>query len=342
MTQLRTGFFTRLLDKAPPAERYRLATEQIQHAEHLGFDTAWIAQHHFHEHEGGLPSPLVFLAHAGALTRHIRLGTAVITLPMEDPLRVAEDTAVLDLLTQGRLDIGFGSGGTPDSFLAFDTHFEQRRQVFTENLHRVESAWRGDSLGRPDNRLYPAAAHLASRIWIATFSAEGAVEAARAGHGLMLSRTQPRPQGEEDLPLDAIQNPIVDAYLDALPAGVTPRILASRTAFVTDERTRARALAVGGLTRQATQYQQAGHKLRGTTLDDYIGQFDVHLGEPGDVLASLKQDSVLSRVTDVAFQVHSIEPPHQDILRSLTLLAREVLPALKGEKAAVRQQEEVK
>lgn len=89
MTQKRIGFFTRLLDKAPAAERYRLATEQIQHAEALGFDSAWVAQHHFHEKEGGLPSPLVFLAHVGAHTHHIRLGTGIITLPMENAVRVA-------------------------------------------------------------------------------------------------------------------------------------------------------------------------------------------------------------------------------------------------------------
>jgi hypothetical protein len=63
MTRKRLGFFTRLLDDATPKERYRLATEQIRHAERHGFDSAWIAQHHFHESEGGLPSPLLFLAH---------------------------------------------------------------------------------------------------------------------------------------------------------------------------------------------------------------------------------------------------------------------------------------
>ena len=51
----RLGFFTRLLDQADPAERYRLATAQIVHAERCGFDSAWVAQHHFHEDEGGLP-----------------------------------------------------------------------------------------------------------------------------------------------------------------------------------------------------------------------------------------------------------------------------------------------
>jgi len=103
----RLGFFTRLLDNVPAKQRYQLATEQIQHAERCGFDTAWIAQHHFHEDEGGLPSPLVFLAHAAAHTRTIRLGTAIITLPMENALRVAEDAAVLDLLSDGRWKSGW-------------------------------------------------------------------------------------------------------------------------------------------------------------------------------------------------------------------------------------------
>src|SRR5262245_37310181 len=79
----RLGFFTRLLDQAAPAERYRLATAQIVQAERCGFDTAWIAQHHFHEDEGGLPAPFVFLAQVAAQTSRIRLGTAIVTLPLE-------------------------------------------------------------------------------------------------------------------------------------------------------------------------------------------------------------------------------------------------------------------
>ena len=118
-TKKRLGFFTRILDDVAPGERYRLAQAQIVHAEAHGFDSAWIAQHHFHADEGGLPSPTVFLAHVAASTRRIRLGTGVITLPLESPLRVAEDTAVADLLSGGRLEVGFGTGGTRESFEAF-------------------------------------------------------------------------------------------------------------------------------------------------------------------------------------------------------------------------------
>ena len=329
MTRNRLGFFTRLLDDAAPKERYRLATEQIRHAERLGFDSAWIAQHHFHEHEGGLPSPLVFLAHAAAHTERIRLGTAIITLPMEDPLRVAEDAAVLDLLADGRLEVGFGSGGTPTSFLPFGLTSERRGEVFAEHLHLIQSAWRGDSLAHPDNHLYPPAPQLAERIWIATFSAEGAIRAGQAGHGLMLSRTQPRPVGQPQLPLDAIQNPIIDAYLSALPAGVAPRILASRTAFVADSQQYALQVAEPGLRRQAAAHRAAGHQLIGDTVTDYLSQLDAHVGDVEQVKASLAQDSVLARVTDISFQVHSVEPAHRDTLRSLELIAQHIAPQLR-------------
>ncbi|MGL5599922.1 MAG: putative FMN-dependent luciferase-like monooxygenase [Silvania sp.] len=328
MTRKRLGFFTRLLDDAPAKERYRLATEQIRHAERYGFDSAWIAQHHFHEHEGGLPSPLVFLAHVAAHTTSIRLGTAIITLPLENPLRVAEDTAVLDLLADGRLEVGFGSGGTPTSFLPFGLTINERAATFADHLHLIHSAWRGDSLTHPDNHLYPPAPQLAERVWIATFSVDGAVRAAQQGHGLMLSRTQPRPADNLSLSLDAIQNPIIDAYLDALPSGVAPRILASRTAFVADSDAYALKVAEAGLTRQAQQHRAAGHALIGDTVTDYIHQFDAHIGAPQTVLASLQRDSVLARATDISFQVHSVEPSHQDTLRSIELIAEQIAPHL--------------
>lgn len=329
----RIGFFTRLLDKVPASERYRLATEQIQYAEQLGFDSAWVAQHHFHENEGGLPSPLVFLAHVGAQTQRIRLGTGIITLPMENAVRVAEDAAVADLLIGGRLELGLGSGGTPSAFDTFGLTFDQRGDVFAQHLATLQDAWQGKTLTKTDNRLYPPALGLDKKIWIATFSARGAQLAGKAGHGLMLSRTQPRPEGQPHLPLDALQNPIIDAYLEALPAGVTPRILASRTAFVADDHHYARKVALPGLTEQAAGYRRAGHHLRGETLDDLIGQFDAHIGDPQQVLTSLRQDSVLPRVTDISFQVHSVEPSHRDLLHSLDLLSRYIVPVFRSHTA---------
>src|SRR5881409_2814584 len=123
----RLGFFTRLLDQAAPSERYRLATAQIIHAERFGFDSAWIAQHHFHEDEGGLPAPFVFLAQVAARTSRIRLGTGIVTLPLELPIRVAGDAAVLDLTSGGRLEVGVGGGGNLSSYATFGAVPAERR-----------------------------------------------------------------------------------------------------------------------------------------------------------------------------------------------------------------------
>ncbi|WP_018902639.1 putative FMN-dependent luciferase-like monooxygenase [Rhizobium sp. 2MFCol3.1] len=335
-TPKRLGFFTRILDDVPAAERYRLAAEQIIHAERHGFDSAWIAQHHFHADEGGLPSPAVFLAHIAARTSNIRLGTGVITLPMENALRVAEDTAVLDLLSNGRLEIGFGTGGTRESFEAFGIDPDRKGEVYAEKLATVRDAWAGKLLSG-DNRLYPDAPHLKNRVWLATFSAQGARLAGLNGDGLMLSRTQPRPADRSGARLDELQNPIIDTYLAALPEGATPRILGSRSLFVADDRKRALAFAETGLRRVAERFAAAGHHIPGDSLDDLIKALDSHVGTPDDVIASLKDDSALSRATDITFQVHSIDPPHAEILRSIELIAAEVAPALGWHRTAETQ-----
>jgi putative FMN-dependent luciferase-like monooxygenase len=325
---MRLGFFTRILDIAPPAERYRLATAQIAHAEACGFHAAWVAQHHFHEAEGGLPAPLVFLAHAAAHTSRIRLGTGIITLPLELPIRVAEDCAVLDQLCGGRLEVGVGPGGNLTAFAAFGLDPAARNTLLTSHLALLRTAWSGGALPGGD-RLYPAAPQLTRRIWQATFTIEGARRAGAAGDGLLLSRTQPRPPGQPDLPLADIQDPMIDAYLEALPAGTPPRILASRSVFVADHRAEAMRFAAIGLPRLATRLVGTDRTPGGTAIETLIKAFDVHIGEPADVIASLQADPTLARATELAVQVHSIDPPHPFILRSIELTAKEVWPHLK-------------
>src|SRR5262245_19782913 len=324
----RLGFFTRLLDQAEPAERYRLAIAQIVHAERLGFDSAWIAQHHFHEDEGGLPAPFVFLAQVAAQTSRIRLGTAIVTLPLELPIRVAEDSAVLDLMCGGRLEVGVGGGGNLSSYAAFGQDSAERAALLTRNLQVLRDAWGGRPLPGGKDRLYPQNPGLVERVWQATFTVDGARRAGAAGDGLMLSRTQPRPAGAPDLPLAEIQNPMIDAYLEALPDGREPRILASRTVFVADDNEEARRFAEIGLGRHRARLTRLGRATGdGSGLDAMIVAMDVHLGTPDKVIASLQTDSALSRATEVAVQVHSIDPPHPFILRSIELVAEVVAPA---------------
>lgn len=334
----RLGFFTRLLDQADAAERYRLATAQIVHAERCGFNSAWIAQHHFHEGEGGLPAPFVFLAQAAVQTSRIRLGTGIVTLPLELPVRVAEDAAVTDLMSGGRLEVGVGPGGNLTAFTAFGLDANDRHTLMERNLELMRTAWSGGALPGGD-RLYPSSPTLVDRIWQATFSVAGARRAGAAGDGLMLSRTQPRSPDAPNASLAEIQNPMIDAYLEALPKGRAPRILASRTVFVADDRKEAMRLAESGLTRLRHRLAATGNLSSGNLVGDLIAAFDVHVGTPEDVVASLQADTTLARATDLTVQSHSIDPPHPFILRSIELVAETVAPALgwvRDDKAGAR------
>lgn len=330
MTQL--SLFTRLLDDAAPAERYALALAQIQQAERVGLDRAWVAQHHFRAAEGGLPSPFVFLAHAAAVTSRIRLGTGVVTLTLEDPVRTAEDAVVLDLLSGGRLDLGLGSGGTPTSFSPFGQRLDAKAAVYAQKVDRLVDALRGSDIGE-GNTLYPDAGGLGARVWQATFSASGGARAGRYGHGLLLSRTQPRADDAPGASLAEVQEPIIDAYLAALPADATPRVTASRTVFVADDRDEARAFADRGL-RRAIRAFRGGRLSPTADLDELIAASDTHVGTVDEVTASLAADRTLARADEVAFQVHSVDAPHDHILRSIELFATEVAPALAWRAAA--------
>ncbi len=323
----RLGFFTRLLDQADAAERYRLATAQILHAEKFGFDSAWIAQHHFHEAEGGLPAPFVFLSQAAARTARIRLGTGIVTLPLELPVRVAEDAAVLDLMSDHRLEVGVGPGGNMTAFAAFGLGSNERHSLFDRHLALLRTAWSNGELPGGD-RLYPSSPTLVDRIWQATFTVSGARRAGLASDGLMLSRTQPRAPDALGASLADIQNPMIDAYLEALPRGRAPRVLASRTVFVADDHDEAMRLTEKGLIRMRHRLAATGNLSSGNLIGDIITAMDVHVGTVEEVIASLQADSTLERATDLTMQVHSIDPPHPFVLRSIELFAEKVAPAL--------------
>jgi alkanesulfonate monooxygenase SsuD/methylene tetrahydromethanopterin reductase-like flavin-dependent oxidoreductase (luciferase family) len=121
---------------------------------------------------------------------------------------------------------------------------------------------------------------------------------------------------------------MIDAYLAALPAGREPRILASRTVFVADDHEEALRLAEIGLGRHRARLTRLGRATGEASRDAMIVAMDAHLGTPDHVIASLQTDSALARATDVAVQVHSIDPPHPFILRSIELVAEVLAPAL--------------
>ncbi|MBI4610763.1 MAG: LLM class flavin-dependent oxidoreductase [Candidatus Rokubacteria bacterium] len=122
---------------------YAELLEQVVAAEELGFESFWVAEHHFHEY-GGIPRPPIWLAAAAERTRLIRLGSAVVVLPFDNPLRVAEDYAMVDVLSSGRLNLGVGSGYLKHEFEGFGVSPEEKRDRFDEALEIVLRAWSGE------------------------------------------------------------------------------------------------------------------------------------------------------------------------------------------------------
>jgi len=118
----------------PHRDVHARVTREILRADELGFDYAWLAEHHFSSEYGIMPDVFVYAGYLAALTRRIKIGTAVVTLPLANPLRVAENAAFLDILSAGRFVLGLGSGYRKYEFDGFGIDFDARRDIQEEAL----------------------------------------------------------------------------------------------------------------------------------------------------------------------------------------------------------------
>ncbi|MFD1276835.1 LLM class flavin-dependent oxidoreductase [Streptomyces kaempferi] len=152
--RFRLGFLTHVQGRGDDLARtYRNAQELFVVADELGFDTGWVAQHHVQAGGGGLSSPWTFLAHAAARTTRIRLGTAITVLPLEDPVRLAEDVAVVDTLSGGRVEIGVGSGYSDTEYAAFGQDVARKRELTSEKLSELRRALSDEEVRTPGFRI---------------------------------------------------------------------------------------------------------------------------------------------------------------------------------------------
>lgn len=122
---------------------YAERTQQIVQAEALGFDSVWLTEHHFCE-DGYTPSPLVIAAAIGAATKRMRIGTNLMLLPLHDPVRMAEDSATLSLLTGGRFDLGLGIGYRQLEFDQFQRQLKHRPSLVEEGIEIIRRCWSGE------------------------------------------------------------------------------------------------------------------------------------------------------------------------------------------------------
>ena len=128
-------------DWQSPVQRYQDTLEQIDLGDELGFDNVWFAELHFDPRFSTTPSPLMVAAAAAQRTRKIRLGVAVNLLPLHNPVRIAEDIATLDVLSNGRAEFGVGRGAMPAHFQGFNIPIQENRERFVEYLDFVIKAW---------------------------------------------------------------------------------------------------------------------------------------------------------------------------------------------------------
>ena len=135
---MKFGFFTHLPwpEETDAKEVIDQSAEQVIQAEGLGFYSAWLAEHHFTRYSIG-SSSLILATNLAARTQNIRLGTAVIVSPLHNPLWLAEDTATLDLISDGRLDVGFGRGAGGYEYHGFNIDADAVADAITPNTRAI-------------------------------------------------------------------------------------------------------------------------------------------------------------------------------------------------------------
>ncbi len=143
---MRFGFFDQLpcADGYTEHQRYHDILGQIELGDALGFDTAWLGELHFGREFSILADPLMVLAAAAQRTSRIRLGTAVTLLPLHHPVKIAEEAATADILSDGRLEFGVGRGAFPLYYVGFDIPQEESRERFEEALDYILAAWKNE------------------------------------------------------------------------------------------------------------------------------------------------------------------------------------------------------
>ena len=194
----------------------RETLEEIKLADELGFDSAWLAEHHFSRY-GILGNPLLLGAAVAEATTRIRIGTAVVVLPFHNPLRLAEDAAAIDILSGGRLDLGVGRGYQPGEFRGFGIEAETSKQRYAEIVDILKLAWSGKPFSYqgahyivPELRASPKPVQPGGPpILHAVVSASSFVERGRAGDRIITSPTFS--------PLGLVKRNF-DAYREALVA----------------------------------------------------------------------------------------------------------------------------
>jgi alkanesulfonate monooxygenase SsuD/methylene tetrahydromethanopterin reductase-like flavin-dependent oxidoreductase (luciferase family) len=312
-------------------ELYGELLEQAVAAEALGFDSFWVAEHHFHEY-GAIPSPPVFLAAAAQRTRRIRLGAAVVVLPFHDPLEVAEEYAMVDMLSGGRLNLGVGSGYLAHEFEGFGIPPAEKQARFDEALEVLLRAWAGERFSyegrfvrvkdvklnvQPVQRPRPP-------IWIAILRNE--VAAAVGGRGFPIMMI---PYATSERVAEFAQTLGVwrTAYAGSGAAGADARLPFGFHTYVSESRAPATDEA-----RQAMErYVRTRLYARQRPFETLLANDLIAFGAPEDVIRVARRYEQCG-YTDYLAIMNFGGLSQATVLRSMEMMARHVLPAFSRER----------
>jgi alkanesulfonate monooxygenase SsuD/methylene tetrahydromethanopterin reductase-like flavin-dependent oxidoreductase (luciferase family) len=332
----------------PHRDVHRRVTQQILRADQLGFDYAWIAEHHFSNEYGIMPDVFVYAAYLAALTKRIKIGTAVVTVPLANPLRVVENTAFVDVLSNGRFALGLGSGYRKYEFDGFGVDFDSRRDLqeealplVLELLQRKRIDHHGKHFGFKVDGAYEVFPHAVQEphppIFLAGATERSIGTAARMGLGLFLSSWTPFDElGRQS------------AHYRALLAETPPSLRANparghvdvaRWVYVAETDATAKSDSEAGIMRNLAHFG-SGHASGylgtvGATIRDYdtLTRDIILHGSPATVIGKIEE--LQAKAHNVSLMLHF--PPWygaDKALASLEMFAAEVMPKFRQETRA--------
>lgn len=178
---------------AAGGDGYRLLLDSARFADRNGFAAVWTPERHFHPFGGLYPNPAVTGAAVAAVTERIGIRAGSVVAPLHHPVRIAEEWAVVDNLSHGRVGLSFASGWHAADFVLRPENYGDRKQVMVEAVDLVRRLWRGESVSFPDGtlephpvRIFPAPVQPELPIWITSAGSPETFRAAgRLGAGLL-------------------------------------------------------------------------------------------------------------------------------------------------------------
>ena len=304
--------------------------EEAQTAERHGFETFFVNEHH-QEPAGYFPSPLVLLSALAARTSTIRLGTGILVLPLYHPTRVAEDGAMIDIISRGRLVLGVGLGYQEGDFAAFGLRVSERVSLFEEGVEIIKRAWTEEKVAFAGKRYTLRDVRVTPRpvqkprppIWVAALGDEAMKRAGRVGDALLCDSFQ----------LPARLKPRVELYrATAESRGHPAKVVMFREGFVAPTLEQAIQEYEEGLLSTHRYYWRQGSyygdikraedlTLQRISLDRLI------LGSPADCIEKIQMwhREVGAEHFLIRFR-HPAGPAHVRVLAAIQLFGEEVIP----------------